>query len=101
MFMKISTLERMHCPRCKHGFDLINLESDTREKLNWGLACCKCFDYPIVDGVFLLSLSKGYGGAEEAYQPYSPFLVASVPPPPCPGGSRARQSSRPRAARAS
>jgi len=42
------------------------------------LVACDCFEYPVVDGVLLLSLSKGYGGPEERYQPYQALLAASI-----------------------
>jgi hypothetical protein len=39
---------------------------------------CRCFIFPVVDGVLLLSLAKGYGGAEEALQPYVPLRAAAI-----------------------
>jgi SAM-dependent methyltransferase len=48
------------------------------ERIRYGLLACRCFEFPIVDGVTLLSLAKGYGGAEEELQPYAPLQVAAV-----------------------
>lgn len=48
------------------------------EQLKYGLLRCRCFEFPVVDGVLLLSLAKGYGGAEEELQPYVPLQVASI-----------------------
>jgi hypothetical protein len=53
------------------------IESDA-DRVRWGLARCGCFTFPIVDGVLLLSLAKGYGGSEEVLQPYTPLQVAAL-----------------------
>lgn len=46
--------------------------------VRYGLVECRCFVFPVVEGILLLSLSKGYGGAEEALQPYVPLQAAAV-----------------------
>jgi SAM-dependent methyltransferase len=48
------------------------------ERIQYGLLACRCFEFPIVDGIPLLSLAKGYGGAEEELQPYVPLQVAAI-----------------------
>jgi SAM-dependent methyltransferase len=66
------------CPYCLSPFTVAKaLESDG-DRVRWGLARCGCFTFPIVDGVLLLSLAKGYGGSEEALQPYTPLQVAAL-----------------------
>ncbi|WP_186827153.1 methyltransferase domain-containing protein [Shimia ponticola] len=67
----------MTCPACGTGFAVKPVETDA-DALKWGLLGCDCFDYPVIDGVALLSLSKGYGGAEERFQPYQALLSAGV-----------------------
>jgi hypothetical protein len=48
-------------------------------QIRWALLRCRCFEFPIVDGVLLLSLAKqGYGGAEEVLAPYVPLQVAAI-----------------------
>jgi SAM-dependent methyltransferase len=53
------------------------VEADV-ERIRYGLLACRCFEFPIVDGILLLSLSKGYGGAEEELQPYVPLQIAAI-----------------------
>ena len=36
------------------------------------------FEFPIVDGIPLLSLAAGFGGAEEELQPYVPLQIAAI-----------------------
>jgi hypothetical protein len=47
-------------------------------RIKWALLRCRCFEFPIVDGVLLLSLAKGYGGSEEVLAPYMPLQVAAI-----------------------
>lgn len=76
--VEFSLIERMVCPYC--GGRLVvtsRLVADT-VRLRYGLVKCHCFEFPVVNGVLLLSLSKGYGGAEEAMQPYVALQVAAI-----------------------
>jgi uncharacterized protein YbaR (Trm112 family) len=76
--MKRALLELMQCPYCGGRFEIASeVEGDT-ERLSYGLLRCRCFEFPVVDGVLLLSLAKGYGGPEEEVQPYVPLQVAAI-----------------------
>src|SRR5438309_2299998 len=68
----------MSCPYCGAGFRIRRAVSRDKDRLRYGLIECRCFAFPVVDGILLLSLAKGYGGAEEALQPYVPLQVAAV-----------------------
>jgi SAM-dependent methyltransferase/uncharacterized protein YbaR (Trm112 family) len=71
-------LPLLRCPYCGGAMHLKReVESDV-ERIRYGLLACRCFEFPIVDGVPLLSLAKGYGGAEEELQPYVPLQVAAI-----------------------
>lgn len=67
----------MRCPYCGGAFETTVVGGDERV-IQWGLLRCRCFAFPVVDGVLLLSLAKGYGGPEEELHPYVPLLVAGV-----------------------
>jgi hypothetical protein len=68
----------MICPYCLGHFAIErDIESDPT-RIHWGLVMCRCFTFPIVDGVLLLSLAKQYGGSEEALQPYTAMQVAAI-----------------------
>lgn len=76
--MKRSLLPLMQCPYCGGHFEIsTEVEGDT-ERLTFGLLRCRCFEFPVVDGILLLSLAKGYGGPEEDIQPYVPLQVAAI-----------------------
>lgn len=75
--MRLSTIGRLRCPYCRGRFGL-RKETTLGERVQWGLLRCRCFEFPIVDGIVLLSLSKGYGGSEERLQPYVPLQVAAI-----------------------
>jgi hypothetical protein len=76
--VQIDLLGQMNCPYCGGGFRIQRAVSRDNDRLRYGLVECRCFTFPVVDGVLLLSLAKGYGGAEEALQPYVPLQVAAV-----------------------
>jgi hypothetical protein len=48
------------------------------DRITYGLIECIYFEFPIVDGVLLLSLTKGYGGSEDILISYESFLAASI-----------------------
>ena len=71
-------LPLLRCPYCNGAIHLKrDVESDV-ERIRYGLLACRCFEFPIVDGIPLLSLAKGYGGAEEELQPYVPLQMAAI-----------------------
>jgi len=51
------------------------VEADV-ERIHFGLLACRCFEFPIVDGIPLLSLTQG-GWAEE-FECYVPLQVAAI-----------------------
>ncbi len=71
-------IAELSCPYCGGGFRIARECRTTAGRVNYGLLECRCFAFPVVDGVLLLSLAKGYGGAEEELQPYTPLLAAAV-----------------------
>src|SRR5436305_535759 len=68
----------MVCPYCGGPFTVTRPVDADDERVRYGLVECRCFAFPVVDGVLLLSLAKGYGGAEEALQPLVPLQVAAI-----------------------
>lgn len=76
--MKRSDLHDLVCPYCGGTFTITAEVEATAERVNWGLIECRCFEFPIIDGVLLLSLSKGAGGPEDELFPYAPLQVASI-----------------------
>ncbi len=76
--MQLHLLERMVCPYCGGGFRVRRAVAGDGDRLTYGLLECRCFVFPVVDGILLLSLAKAYGGPEEAVQPHLPLLVAAV-----------------------
>ncbi len=76
--MERKLIADMHCPYCAGTFKVVNECQGDEKRIRYGLLECRCFQFPIVDGVLLLSLSKGYGGAEEVLQPYVPLQVAAI-----------------------
>jgi hypothetical protein len=76
--MKRELLADLVCPYCGASFRISrDVDGDT-DRLRYGLLQCRCFEFPIVDGILLLSLAKGYGGSEERLQPYVPLQVAAI-----------------------
>ena len=76
--MRIALIDSLVCPYCGGGFRLKRAVQQRDDEVIYGLVECRCFVFPIVEGILLLSLSKGYGGAEEALQPYVPLQAAAV-----------------------
>jgi SAM-dependent methyltransferase len=76
--VQVELLEQLVCPYCDAGFEIARAVARNSERLDYGLVQCRCFAFPVVDGILLLSLAKGYGGAEEELQPYVPLQVAAV-----------------------
>jgi len=76
--MDRALLDDLVCPYCNGSFKVASELETVAGRLNYALIECRCFRFPIVEGVLLLSLAKGYGGAEEELQPYVPLQVASI-----------------------
>src|SRR5262249_12092919 len=76
--MKKALIDRLHFPYCLSAFSMSRVVDGVAHEIRYGLIRCGCFEFPIVHGVLLLGLVKGYGGAEEAIQPYVPLQVAAV-----------------------
>lgn len=76
--MKKSTIEQLHCPYCLERFALTKEISGDVERVEYGLVKCGCFEFPIVEGILMLSLTKGYGGAEEGLLPYVALQTAAI-----------------------
>jgi SAM-dependent methyltransferase len=76
--VNLDQLSRMRCPYCRGGFDVAASLQEDGGALRYGTVECRCFRFPVLDGILLLGLTKGYGGAEEALQPYAPLQVAAL-----------------------
>jgi SAM-dependent methyltransferase len=76
--VQVELLEQLLCPYCGAGFRVRDAVEGDEKRIRYGLVECRCFAFPVVDGILLLSLAKGYGGAEEAMQPYVPMQVAAI-----------------------
>lgn len=75
--MKREVIGRMKCPYCLGRFRAEHQVGDD-QSIRWGLLRCRCFEFPVVDGVLLLGLVKSYGGSEEVLAPYVPLQVAAI-----------------------
>jgi hypothetical protein len=76
--MRRELISQMVCPYCLGRFSVTHsMEESGEGRINWALLRCRCFEFPVVDGVLLLSLAKGYGGSEEVLAPYVPLQVAA------------------------
>jgi SAM-dependent methyltransferase len=76
--MRLDLLNQLHCPYCGGAFHVSRKVAVNDRHLEWGLLQCRCFEFPVVDGVLMLSLSKAYGGAEEELQPYASLQIAAI-----------------------
>ncbi|HUR41102.1 MAG TPA: class I SAM-dependent methyltransferase [Verrucomicrobiae bacterium] len=76
--MRPALIESLICPYCGGALRLGLVAEERGGDVHYGLAHCRCFTHPIVEGVLLISLSKGYGGAEESLQPYAPLQAVAV-----------------------
>jgi hypothetical protein len=76
--MRRELIDQMKCPYCLGHFSLTHEVEKDGGHIKWALLRCRCFEFPIVDGVLLLSLAKGYGGSEEVLAPYVPLQVAAI-----------------------
>ncbi len=77
--MRHDLVDRMKCPYCLGSFSITHqVDEGEPDRIKWALLRCRCFEFPIVDGVLLLSLAKGYGGSEEVLAPYVPLQVAAI-----------------------
>jgi SAM-dependent methyltransferase len=76
--MRRELVDQMKCPYCRGHFSVAHEREQDAEHIKWALLRCRCFEFPVVDGVLLLSLVKGYGGSEETLAPYVPLQVAAI-----------------------
>jgi uncharacterized protein YbaR (Trm112 family) len=68
----------LRCPYCGGAMHLSReVEADV-ERIRYGLLACRCFEFPIVDGIPLLSLAAGFGGAQDELQPYVALQIAAI-----------------------
>ena len=76
--MRRDWIAQLRCPYSGGPLQISKEVAGDAERLQYGLLASRCFEFPVVDGILLLSLSKGYGGAEEELQPYVPLQVAAI-----------------------
>lgn len=76
--MKRATIRAMICPYCLGSFSIAMVVKGSSTHIEYGLVKCGCFEFPIIEGVLMLALSKGYGGAEESLQPYVALQTAAI-----------------------
>ncbi len=74
--MRRRSLEFLRCPYCGDRFRVA--WSDDDDCIEYGLLCCSCFEFPIVEGVLLLSLARDSGGPENSLLPYVALQVAAI-----------------------
>ena len=75
--MKRALICELRCPYCGGGFEIASESQADAERLRYGLLRCRCFEFPVVDGILLLSLANASGGLEPL-QPYVALLAAAV-----------------------
>jgi SAM-dependent methyltransferase len=76
--MREELIAKLVCPYCLEKFRLASGAEVKDGRVTYGLLSCPCFDFPIVDSVLMLGLTKGLGGAEEHVQPYVPLQAAAL-----------------------
>jgi len=76
--MRRELIDQMKCPYCLGRFTITHEFKKDVGHIKWALLRCRCFEFPVVDGVLLLSLAKGYGGSEDVLAPYVPLQVAAI-----------------------
>lgn len=76
--MDTALIKELRCPYCGDGFRVLRSCLEAKGQLRYGLLECRCFTFPVVDGILLLNLSKGSGDAQEVLQPYVPLQVAAI-----------------------
>jgi SAM-dependent methyltransferase len=76
--MREELINQLVCPYCLQKFHVASGAEVKSGRVTYGLLSCSCFDFPIVDSVLLLTLTKGYGGAEEHVQPYNALMAAAL-----------------------
>jgi SAM-dependent methyltransferase len=76
--MRAVSIPTLVCPYCGGALAVHAVAEQRGDDIRYGLVRCRCFLFPIVEGVLLLSLAKGYGGAEEALQPHAALQIAAI-----------------------
>ena len=76
--MREELIAKLVCPYCLGKFRLASGAEMKNGRVTYGLLSCSCFDFPIVESVLMLGLTKGLGGAEEHVQPYVPLQAAAL-----------------------
>jgi SAM-dependent methyltransferase len=76
--MKRELIAELRCPYCGSRFQASSEARGDAERIHYGLLKCRCFEFPIVDGILLLSLAMGHGGPSESLHPYVPLQVAAI-----------------------
>lgn len=71
-------LREMRCPYCRGEFaDVLTVAGDP-ERVDYGLATCACFSFPIVHGVLLLKLAPDEATPESVLQPFISLQAAAI-----------------------
>ncbi|WP_446223092.1 class I SAM-dependent methyltransferase [Nocardia sp. IBHARD005] len=76
--MRAATIEALVCPYTGGPLTLAEGAVGDGDRVEFGLVRSESFDFPIVGGVLLLGLGKGYGGHEEGLAPYVPIQAAAI-----------------------
>lgn len=76
--MRAATIEALVCPYTGGPLRLAGGAIGDGDRIDFGLVRSESFDFPIVGGVLLLGLGKGYGGHEEGLAPYVPIQAAAI-----------------------
>jgi SAM-dependent methyltransferase len=71
-------LRAMRCPYCRGEFgDVLTVAGDS-ERVDYGLASCACFSFPIFHGVLLLRLAPDDATPEGVLQPFTSLQAAAI-----------------------
>jgi uncharacterized protein YbaR (Trm112 family) len=76
--MKRALIEQLQCPYCGGGFVVSTEVEGDAERLIYGLLRCRCFEFPVVDGILMLSLVKDFRGPKDDLDAYVPLQVAAI-----------------------
>lgn len=76
--MKLSTITELRCPYTGSEMTVSHAVETEADELKYGLVRSESFEFPVVDGVLLLSLAKNYGGPEDVLTPHAALQIAAI-----------------------
>lgn len=76
--MRLNLIDDLVCPYTGGPMWPTSVVQGDVDRIDFGIVSSECFDFPVVGGVLLLGLTKGYGGPEEKLAPYVALQAASL-----------------------